>query len=43
MNKSFALNGTVNNAQSTADLLHLPGNSVKSLKSLRVNIITTQN
>jgi len=43
MNMSFALRDIENNAQSTADLLYLPGNSVKSFKALRVHVITTQN
>jgi len=43
MDMSFAIKDTVNNAQSTADLLYLPGNSVKSFKALRVHVITTQN
>jgi len=40
---SFALKDIENNAQSTADLLYLQGNSVKSLKALRIPVITTQN
>jgi hypothetical protein len=40
---SFALKDIENNAQSTADLLYLPGKSFKSLKALSIHVITTQN